>query len=292
MVSHRNRLCVAWLALTVALVLAAAGLSAGERTRTSAAPAGETVEMFAAIEQGQIEVRLTAKDSTQCTVAVRNKTDKPLSVKLPEAFAGVPVLAQWGGEGGMAGGGRRGGRGGGGAYGGGGYGGGGGGMQGMGGGMGGMMGGYGGMGGMGMGGMGGGFGFNIAPEKVGKLTVPIVCLDHGKRDPRENVQYEIKPIDKYTDKPVVHEVCKMLGKGVVPQRVAQIAAWHLNNGLSWEQLAAKQRRHVTGLREPYFAPQELQAAMKLVSAATSTVEQQKKDNQKATRSASQSLSKN
>ncbi len=110
MVSHRNRSSVAWLALTVALVLAV-GLSAGERTKggaSSRAPAGETVEMFAAIEQGQIEVRLTAKDSTQCTVAVRNKTDKPLTVKPPEAFAGVPVLAQFGGgEGGMVGGGRR-----------------------------------------------------------------------------------------------------------------------------------------------------------------------------------------
>ena len=57
-------------------------------------PNAQTVEMFAAIEKGDIAVKLIPKDSTQCQVLIENKTDKPLNVKLPEAFAGVPVLAQ------------------------------------------------------------------------------------------------------------------------------------------------------------------------------------------------------
>jgi len=81
-------------------------LAAGERSharRDTAAPADEVVEMFSGIEKGQIEVQLIPKDSTQCNVLVKNKTDKPLSIKLPEAFAGVPVLAQLGAGAGMGG---------------------------------------------------------------------------------------------------------------------------------------------------------------------------------------------
>ena len=174
----------------------------------------EAVDMFAAIQDGRIEVQLVPKDSTQCRVNIRNKTDQPLTVKLPEAFAGVPVLAQVGGGGG---GGRNRSSGGRSSSG----------SQGMGGGMGGMgMGGMG-MGGMGMGGMGGrgmGMGMmNVAPEKVEHFNVPIVCLEHGKHDPKPTVKYEIRPIDQFTDKAGVRELCSMLGAGTLSQRVAQVA---------------------------------------------------------------------
>ena len=68
----------------------------------------------------------------------------------------------------------------------------------MGGGMGGMgMGGGGmGMGGGGMGGGGGGGFFNIPAEKVGQFKVQTVCLEHGKKDPRPAIPYEIKPIER------------------------------------------------------------------------------------------------
>ena len=66
----------------------------GRRRSETTIPTDQTVEMFAAIEKGDIAVKLIPKDSTQCRVLIENKTDKPLNVKLPEAFAGVPVLAQ------------------------------------------------------------------------------------------------------------------------------------------------------------------------------------------------------
>ena len=133
-----------------------------------------------------------------------------------------------------------------------------------------------GMGGMGMGGMGMGGGFmNVAPEKVEHLNVPIVCLEHGKHDPKPTVKYEIVPIDQFTDKAGVREVCGLLGTGTLPQRVAQVAAWHLNNDMSWEQLATKQLRFANGTRRPYFGPNEIKAAMQLVTVATNLAEQRK-----------------
>ena len=74
----------------------------------------EGVEMFKAMDAGQIDVRIIPKDATLCTVMVENKSDKPLSILMPEAFAAVPVLAQAGGIGGGGQGGFGGGQGGGG----------------------------------------------------------------------------------------------------------------------------------------------------------------------------------
>ncbi len=259
-----SRIC-----LSVAVCSVASFALAGDRASAAHGAGGtaEVIELFAGIEQGQIEVQFIPKDSSQATVLVKNKTTKPLSIKLPEAFAGVPVLAQFGGMGGLGEG--RGGRGGRGGYGGG-YGGG----QMMGGGFGGMggmgMGGLGGMGGMGGQGM-----FNVAPEKIGQIKVTTVCLEHGKPEPRPSMKYEIKPIDQATDKPVVHEICASLGRGELNQRVAQIAAWHVNNGMSWEELAKKQYKYATGMTRPYFTREEIQAAMRAVSVATLAVEKSK-----------------
>lgn len=239
------------LGLAIAVGLLPMLLSAADRGAKSAASraTAETVDMFAAIEKGQIEVKLIPKDSKQCRVMIENKTKQPLSVKLPATFAGVPVLGQGfgaGGAGGM-GGGRNGG--------------GGGGNQAVGGGMG---GGGGGMGGMGGG--GGGF-FNVEPEKVGQLKATTVCLEHGKPEPRPAVAYQIKPLAQVSDKPEVQEVCRMLGEGQVPQRVAQLAAWHFANDMSWERLAAEKYHFANGGEAPAYSQQELQAAMQIAGLA-------------------------
>ncbi|RMF86799.1 MAG: hypothetical protein D6741_21435, partial [Planctomycetota bacterium] len=110
------------IGLLVSALLVGVGVQAfaADQPAPKNSPAPEAaVDMFKAIEAGQIEVQLIPKDSTECRVIVKNKTDKPLTVGLPQAFAGVPVLAQ-AGLGGL--GGELGGYGGGG-YGGGGYGG-------------------------------------------------------------------------------------------------------------------------------------------------------------------------
>jgi hypothetical protein len=214
-----------------------------------ASTAANTVDLFTAIDKGLIDVKVIPKDSSQLRVMIENKTDKPLTVKLPDAFAAVPVLAQAGAPGGPAA--KKQPQ-----------------NQAVGGGMG-MPGAGMGMPGMGIGGLN-----NIAPEKVAQLTaVPTVCLDNGKGEPRAAIPYVIKRIEDYTTQPGVREICQMLGNGKINQRVAQVCAWHLNNGLTWEQLSSKQLRFADGSSRPYFTPKEIQAARQASAAAVQTAKQ-------------------
>ncbi|MDR1491936.1 MAG: hypothetical protein LBT05_04350, partial [Planctomycetaceae bacterium] len=146
---------------------------------------------------------------------MKNKTKEILNVELPVAFALVPVLPAVGSKSSLTE-----------AYermanaamqhgaGGGGYG-----------------GGYG----------GGGYGrsYNIPPEKTVSQKLRAVCLEHGKKDPNPKVHYEIRPIADVTQKKEVHTLCQMLADGYVDQKVAQAAAWNLNNDMSWGELGAK-----------------------------------------------------
>lgn len=232
------------IALLMATAVDAANKTAANGKTDSQA---ETVEMFAAIEKGDIAVKMVQKDSTQCTLRIENKTQRPLSVKLPDAFAGVPVLAQTSGRRGTGGNNRSSG-----------------GNQGTGGGM---------------SGMGGGGMFNVPAEKVGKLVVPTVCLEHGKAEPRPSVQYEIRPIETFTTKTGVRELCQMFGAGKLDQRAAQAAAWHLNSGMSWEELAEKRIRHLGGQSEPYFTQAQLDSAKSIAATAVRTAKEREEKDQ-------------
>ena len=213
------------------------------------------LEMFAAMEAGQVEVKIIPKDATEANIRIKNLTGKPIHLQLPEAFASVPVLAQ--GMGGMGGGGMGGGGMGGG---------GGGGAQSGGGGMGG--------GGMGGGGMGGGGMMNIPAEKTRKFKVQTVCLEHGKRDPNPRIEYKIVPLEQFTDKADVRVLCEALGYRQVSQNTAQAAAWHMMDGLGWEELAAKNRvesKYTGNIR--WFTPIELRAAYNVVARAVRVAEE-------------------
>src|SRR5690606_25549548 len=60
------------------------------------------VNLFDAMEKGDIEVKFIPRDATRANLLVENKTKQPLHVHLPDAFAAVPIQAQFGG-GGMGG---------------------------------------------------------------------------------------------------------------------------------------------------------------------------------------------
>ncbi|MCE9531908.1 MAG: hypothetical protein K8T89_12405 [Planctomycetes bacterium] len=249
------------LALTLGATLFAAEPGSRPLKKGEYNPANSSVDLFEGMQSGKLEVKMIVKDSTEGRIMIKNTSDQPLNVRLPETFAGVPVLAQFGGGGGGMGAG-------------------GGGNQGVGGGMGGG-GGGGGMGGGGGGGAGGGF-FNVPAEQVGDVKFACVCLDHGKADPNPNKQYEIRPLESYTTKPAVIELCRLLGQGQVPQRAAQAAAWHLNNNMSWQELAAKAIKHLTGDSEPYFSQDELKVAF-AVAEHTVKIAKEKDEKAKATR---------
>jgi hypothetical protein len=262
--------------LLVAVMLMATTLVASDQIKgvRKYNPQDETVELFSAVDNGKLQVELIPKDSTRCRVLITNKTQKPLNVSLPDAFAGVPVLAQMGmfppgmnnmdfananagaqqigignrfGNWGQANRGNQ----------------------------------FFNLGGPGNNlgpGMGPNFApFNIAPEKVAQLRLNSVCLEHGKPDPRPKMAYQLKPIETVTDKAALHEVCRMLGRKELGQPAAQAAAWHLANGMSWEKLAGLKRKIAMGrFVEPYFAAEQLAEGKKAVEAATELVNQRKK----------------
>jgi hypothetical protein len=257
--SYNRRLTLLCSAIAVTLIPVLLIAAEGRTPKSDAVNANqEMVEMFSAIENGQIAVKLIPKDSTQCRIFIENKTDKPLNVKLPETFAGVPVLAQGRAGGGVGGGGGGAGRTGSSSSSGG--------NQSMGGGM---------------GGMGGGMGmFNVPPEKVSQLRVPTVCLEHGKGEPNDRIPYEIKPLESVTAKPAVAELCRTLGTGQINQRAAQAAAWFLNNDMNWQELAAKRYRHANGMMgQSYFSPLEIQTGMQLAKMAIRTAEEKQQQKQ-------------
>ncbi len=259
----RHRILVVMLAVSCGLTTLQADAAKRSKPIDKAKNALKTIEMFSGMSSGALDVKFIPQSSKSANVLITNKSDAPLRIELPSAFAGVPIHRQMGmgGMGGMGGG--MGGMGGG-------MGGMGGGMggQGMGGGMGGMGGGMGGMGGGmgGMGGMGGGGMFNLEPGKVRKIHVTTVCLEHGKPEPRPKMKYKIIPIRSFTQDAQVVELCKMVGTGKISQTAAQAAAWHITDGLTWEQLANKIGiKHLNGMKEPFFSSRDIQLGMQIAA---------------------------
>jgi len=251
------RISLASFAGLLAAALCATSWAATPPVESKSASAPAPIGMFEAMKAGQVEVQyIPIDESRQAKLLFKNKTKEPLSLKLPANFGAAPILAQ-GGLGGLGGigGGQQGGQ------------------QGQnqqaGGGIGGQQGG---------GQQGGGAGlFNIAPEKVGELVVATVCLEHGKLEPSKYVAYEVKPLSECTTKPGVAEALALLADGKTNQKVAQAAVWHLANGLTWDQLAAKKVNRVGRADTAYYEVNELQAAMEL----TKHVEKLAKANAKA-----------
>jgi len=183
-----------------------------------------SLDLFEAVNDGKIEVKLVVKNGTEARIITRNKTQQPLTIEIPEAFAAVPVLAQnQGGGGGALG------------------------------------------------------NFNVPPEKVVKRDVGFICLEHGKPNPRSTMEYEIKPVENITTDERVIELLRQFGSGKLKHASAQAAAWHLANNMSWQELAAKHRRSLSGTKSPYFTLTTLRQAAEIVLRVTRAA-QEKQEN--------------
>ena len=140
--------------------------------------------------------------------------------------------------------------------------------------MGGMMGAMGGMQG------GGGGAFSIPAEKTRVLRVVTVCLEHGKPEPSSRYPYKLTALESFSNDPKLAVVMESLSRGELSQKVAQAAAWHIANGLSWQQLAAKMIDHAGGdPDEAYFTPEQLLVAHRVVASATQAALQRKAGSQ-------------
>jgi hypothetical protein len=203
--------------------------------------------LFEAIDAGELEASLVPRNSTRATIQFENKTDRPLTIQLPEAFAAAPILAQQPLFGGFG--------------------------QGpannansnnapqqLGIGMGNNGNGFGNNGqGFGNNGLNQGF-FNIPAGRVIRVRVDCVCLEYGKPDPDARFKYQLKPLSEVCDKPELASVLKSLGHELVDQRVAQAATWHLTNELSWNQIAGLVKRKAGSVTEMQFQGHEVAAA--------------------------------
>ncbi|MCC7422170.1 MAG: hypothetical protein IT428_17980 [Planctomycetaceae bacterium] len=248
--------------------------TAAEKTRKSIItkpkfdPEAEKVKLFDGMKDGTLEVTVIAKNEMGGNVLIENKSDKPLTVQLPDAIVGVPVLKQFGagGQGGVGGqnnntqngqtnGGQNqqfGGGFGGGGLGGGGFGG----------------------GGLGGGGFGGGGGFfSVPPEKTVRVPYTSVCLNHGKPEPRPKTPYKLIPVEEYTDNEALRELIRLVGTGKVESQSAQAAAWHLTDNMSWQELSNKAIKHISGPAEPYFNRAQLVNAQSLISQAVANAKE-------------------
>ena len=97
-----------------------------------------------------------------------------------------------------------------------------------------------------------------APDRVGKIKVATVCLEHGKDDPNPRVAYELKPITEFTRQGRVGRDVPDVGQRRSGSGHGSGGRWHLSDGLSFQQLAEKIRvRHLNGQVEMYFNPQQL-----------------------------------
>ncbi|MDR1142333.1 MAG: hypothetical protein LBL62_11620 [Planctomycetaceae bacterium] len=230
----------------------------------------EQVDFFTAINTGQIDVTLTQSNSLNGRVTIKNKTKKTLLLQLPSTFAGVPYNAQVDGtlptdtatttrttgSGTTTGSTRNQNQTTGGGYGGGGYGG-------------------GGYGGGGYGGYGGGM-MSLPPEKIVRHNIKTICLEYGKKEPRSNIKYRMKPLDSVTDKPEVGVLCSLIASGSVDQWSAQAAIWHFNNNMSWNEIASKRvkPRIDSMYTVPLFSPRQIDYAMTLCRQVELTVARQ------------------
>ena len=99
-----------------------------------------------------------------------------------------------------------------------------------------------------------------------QVKLDTVCLDYGNPTPRPAITYEIQPISAVTDKAGLAELCELLGRHEINHRAAQLAAWHLSNGMSWQSLADLRTQQAIG-SIPSYTGEEMAAAKKAVAKA-------------------------
>ena len=86
--------------------------------------------------------------------------------------------------------------------------------------------------------------------------------------------YKLVALDTFSTDPKLQALLANFGRGGMPQKVAQAATWHVANGLTWDQLAAKKIDRLGRPDDAWFTQAELLLAHRSVAMA---VEQAAKD---------------
>lgn len=257
-------------AAAILAVAQAASAREGVIRKLSYDPEARRVELFEAMEQDLVSVRISPRDEFESLVFVTNKTDAPLTVVFPKAVAAVPVLKQFGqqlGQGnpfnqsGQTGqnqanrnnavqsvGGQIGASG----------------QQTFNQGI--------GQGFFNTNGNGNakkaakidGFFCSVPAEKTVQLELQSVCLDHGKRTPTVKMNFELRPIAEHANDPALVALFESVDMRTASRPAIQAAAWNIQNGVPLQTLV---RETVTGRHETYGAGQHLTNAKRLIEAS-------------------------
>ena len=119
--------------------------------------------------------------------------------------------------------------------------------------------------------------FSIPPEKTVQLKMRTVCLDYGLPDPTVADKYELRRLENRSQQPGTAGTAGELFSAHT-QDVVQAAAWHLANGLSWNQIANLPDNEVAALAGgTKFSTATVKSAQALVKQR----EQSAKDREKA-----------
>lgn len=201
----------------------------------------DPISVFEAVQNGQLEVRVVARHAHQLTLLLHNKSDKALAVGLPAVFAAVPVLPDRDSRTpsttqpqalGVA---------------------------------------YTDPSGSAVsskaavqpwGAVNRGGVLSVGPGRVVRKTLRSVCLEYGSPEPTPRDKYQLAPIEDVESNQLVSQLLHFLRPD--SQRVIQLAAWHLNNKMSWQQLAGIRIPSLPGRPGGPFLRREVETAYRLV----------------------------
>lgn len=209
----------------------------------------DVLDLFNAIEEGAVDARVIVRDQFHAKVVLKNLTDVPVALNIPQFLAAQPILAQFQFPGlsnqqqqgpgstsiGPQGGGLP----------------------------------------QSVGGSpqnsssnspfnNGGPPFNIAPEQIRTIDLPCFCLEHGKPNPRAALKYELVPLEQANDDPRLPGLIAAYRRGEIDRDSAQAAVWHAANEMNWNELAAISQRVALNAERPLFNSVQLRRAKALV----------------------------
>ncbi|MHB0957227.1 MAG: hypothetical protein ACYC0X_24385 [Pirellulaceae bacterium] len=105
--------------------------------------------------------------------------------------------------------------------------------------------------------------WTLAAGQLIQIQVPCFCLEYGKPDPNPRIPYQMIELQDLNEKPAVQELLTRFARGDLDQRVAQLAAWHVANGVPWPMLAQVKFPRSFGRRGSGVSKRELLAAKQL-----------------------------
>lgn len=108
--------------------------------------------------------------------------------------------------------------------------------------------------------------FSIPPGKTVQLQLQSVCLNYGRPDPTPAMKYKLVRLEDQVSAPALQELLAGINERSDRDAV-QAAAWHLANGLSWEQIAQLSTQRLPGVKTPMFTAAEVRSAQSLVETA-------------------------